>query len=202
MSQQNASARRVRLLVIPRRVGSAALLGASAVATLFCATATTQAANTATASASICGAVSAASVSKIVGYTVPSPTQNVVRIPADKNDYETSSVDTSCTYGSEKSLAAISKAVTLDIAVAAKPYTEAEILASTKKAEEISHNAFKLVSYSGLGVPAYYLTETAAGLHIQVLSGVVGTHSFGAAVDSATLSISKLAELAKLAQKL
>lgn len=174
------------------------LLGVS-VAALIGTTATTQAAS---APASICGKVSAASVSAIVGYKVPSPTQDVVHLPADKDNYEISSVETSCTFGADKSLAEIAKSVTLDISVAAKPFTEAELLASTKKAEELSHDTFKLVSYSGLGVPGYYLTETDAGLHIQVLSGVVGAHSFGAAVYSTTLSKSKLAALAKLAEKL
>ena len=175
-------------------VSAAALLGT---------TTTTEAATSASAPASVCSKVTAPAVSAIVGYTVPAPTQTVLHVPANKNDYETSSVETSCTFGAEKSIAEVSKAVTLDIAVSAKPFTEAEILASTKKAQQISHDTFKLVSYSGLGVPAYYLTETAGGLHIQVLSGVVGgTHSFGAGVYSATLSIAKLAELAKLAEKL
>jgi hypothetical protein len=201
MIEHTATTRRAGLHLTPRRVRSVLLVVSAAA--LLGTTTTTEAATSASAPASICSKVTAASVSAIVGYTVPAPTQTVLHLPADKNDYETSSVDTSCTFGAEKSIAEIAKSVTLDIAVAAKPFTEAEILASTKKAEQISHDKFKLVSYSGLGVPAYYLTETADGLHIQVLSGVVGgTHSFGAAVDSATLSITKLAELAKLAEKL
>jgi hypothetical protein len=195
MIEQPPTARR-RRFIYTGRVASA-VLGAGAAAVL--ATALSTAADGATAS--ICDKVSAAQVSAIVGHSVPSPTQSVVHLPADKNDYEISSVDTSCTYGSDKSLAGIAKAVTLDISVSAKPFTEAEILASTKKAEELSHSAFKLVSYSGLGVPGFYLTETADGLHLEVLSGISGTHSFGAAVDS-TLAMSKLVELAKLAAKL
>jgi hypothetical protein len=45
------------------------------------------------------------------------------------------------------------------------------------------------------------LTENVEGLHLEVVSGVVGTRSFGAAVDAA-LPTAKLAALAKLAEKL
>jgi hypothetical protein len=197
VEQHNTNRGRAGLHPNPRRIG-VALLAVSAAA-LLGTTATTQAAS---APASICGKVSAASVSAVVGFKVPSPTQSVLHLPATKNNYEISSVDTSCTYGAEKSLTDLAKSVTLDISVASKTLTEAEILASTKKAEELSHHAFKLTSYSGLGVPGYYLTESEDGLHIQVLSGVSGTHGFGAAVYSSTLAMSKLVALAKLAEKL
>jgi hypothetical protein len=198
MIDHTAITRRAGLRLTPRRVRWA-LLGGSVAALLGMAAATEAATS---ASASICNNVSAASVSAIVGYKLPAATQSVTKLPASKTNYETASVDTGCTYGADKSLADLAKTVTLDVSVASKPFTEAEIVASVKKAEELSHGDFKMVSYSGLGVPAYYLTVTEAGLHVEVLSGITSsTHSFGAAVDS-TLPVAKLAELAKLAEKL
>jgi hypothetical protein len=60
----------------------------------------------------------------------------------------------------------------------------------------------KFIPYSGLGVPAFYFSMTAAGISAEGIEGVAGTKLFGASVETKTLSKSKLASLAKLAEKL
>jgi hypothetical protein len=184
-----------------------ALLGASA-AGLLAATPATQAASSAAhaaASNSICAKVSPAAVSAIVGYKVPAPVQNTLTEKATPNNFEISSVETSCTYGTLTSLAGLKKTVLLDLSVASKAITESEVLASVKKAEAISKTLkFKLTPYSGLGVPGYFLTsqEPGVGIDTEVMSGLSGKDGFGAAVYSGSFPESKLAELAKLAEKL
>jgi hypothetical protein len=62
---------------------------------------------------------------------------------------------------------------------------------------------FKFSAYSGLGVPAFYFSLTESGITGQGITGVVsGTHYFGASVETKNVSMSKLAALAKLAEKL
>jgi len=52
-------------------------------------------------------------------------------------------------------------------------------------------------------VPAFYFSLTESGITGQGITGVIGgTNYFGASVESKNVSTSKLAALAKLAEKL
>jgi hypothetical protein len=150
---------------------------------------------------SVCNNVSAASVSAIIGYKVPAPTANTFKIKASKVNYETSGINTTCTYGAETSMATIVKAVTLSYEVISKPLTTAEMQASIKKASAAAH--FKFSPYPGLGVTAYYFSLTEEGITGQGITIVAdGTHYFGADVETAKVSKSTIAALAKLSEKL
>jgi len=196
------TARGVSLRPSAHRVGPT-LLGAIAAAGLAAGAASAQAAHVAAAAPTVCSHVSPASVSAIVGYSVPAGVQNIVHVPATRTNYEISSIETTCSFGAETSLAALKKTVLLENSVASKALTAAQIQASFKKAEKEAHAIdFKIVSYSGLGVTGYYATETISGIYAQIIAGTSGTRSFSAAVYSKTLSESKLAALAKLAEKL
>jgi hypothetical protein len=160
-------------------------------------------ASAAPSASSICSHVSAASVSAIIGYKVPAPTASTTHLPATKKNFEISSVDTSCVYGAETSVAALKKVVILEYGVSDKAFTAAELQQSIKTSETENPSVkLKVVPYSGLGVPAYYLTISEAGIFGQAIEGVVGTTTFGASVESKTVSESTVAALAKLSRKL
>ena len=181
----------------------ASLLGAAIAAGLSAGVASAQTAHVAAAAPSVCSHVSPASISAIVGYTVPAGIESTVHLKATRTNYEISSVDTTCAFGAETSIAALKKTVLLESAVASKALTAAQIQANFKKAERAARAIhFKISSYSGLGVTGYYVTETISGISAQIIAGTSGTRSFSAAVYSKTLSESKLAALAKLAEKL
>jgi hypothetical protein len=146
-------------------------------------------------SSSICGKVSAASVSSIIGYKVPAGVPYTRSIKPTKANYEISGKETICTYGAETSMATILKAVTLSFETLSKPLTPSEMQQSIAK--------FKFSTYSGLGVPAFYFSLTESGITGQGITGVLGgTNYFGASVESKKVSKSSLAALAKLAEKL
>jgi hypothetical protein len=152
-------------------------------------------------SSSICSKVSPASVSAIVGYSVPAATPFIRNLKATKQNFGISAVETTCTFGAQTSMAALLKDVTLSFEVTSRPLTTSEIQQAIAKASGATLK-FKFTPYSGLGVPAFYFSLTAAGITGQGIEGVVGTRSFGASVETKTLSKSKLASLAKLAEKL
>jgi hypothetical protein len=196
------TARGIRRRLSTHRVGPM-LLGSIAAAGLAAGGASAQAARIATAAPSVCSHVSPASISAIVGYSVPAGVASTVHVKATRSNYEISSVDTTCSYGAETSIAALKKTVLLETAVASKALSAAQIQASFKKAEKAAHAIdFKIVSYSGLGVTGYYATETISGIYAQIVAGMSGTHSFSAAVYSKTISESKVGALARLAEKL
>jgi hypothetical protein len=150
---------------------------------------------------SICGNVSAASISSIVGYKVPAGVGTTFNIKPTKANYEISGTNTVCTYGTAGSMAALLKDVSLTYEVISKPLTTTEMQQSIKEATKEAK--FKFSAYSGLGVPSFYFSLTAAGITGQGITGVQnGTHFFGASVESKTISKSSLAALAKLAEKL
>lgn len=152
------------------------------------------------AGASICDNISAASVSALVGYTVPAPTFGTYKLKPTKTNDEISAVVTSCTFGSETSIAALTKDVTLDLEVTSKPITTSEVQAALKS-KATAALKLKFSVYSGLGVPALYFTESGSGITVRGISAIVGTKSFGAAVYK-TIATAKLAALTKLAEKL
>jgi hypothetical protein len=155
----------------------------------------------ANAKSSLCAKVSAASVSAIIGYTVPAATSDSFAIKPTKANYGISGTNTICTYGKETSMATIVKAVTLEYEVTNKPLTTAEMEASIKKASSIAK--FKFSTYSGLGVPGYYFSLTEAGITGQGITGVQdGTHFFSADVENKNVSKTTIAKLAELAKNL
>jgi len=150
---------------------------------------------------SICGKVSAASVSAIIGYKVPASSGTTFNIKPTKANYEISGTNTICTYGSAKSMAALLKDVSLSIEVISKPLTTAEMQQSIEKASKTAK--IKFSAYSGLGVPGFYFSVTEAGITGQGITGIAnGTHFFSADVESKNVSKSTIAALAKLAEQL
>jgi hypothetical protein len=147
----------------------------------------------------VCAKISTASVSSIVGYTLPTPSVDTLKLPATKKNDEISSVVTSCTYGSQLSLAALPKDVILDYSVTSKQLTAAELKKALAQAQQIK---MTLVPYHGLGITAYYYSFSESGITIQGLSGFEGTKEYGAATYSKLTSKSQLASLVRLAEKL
>lgn len=175
-----------------------ALVGASV---LFASPITAQAASRAPHTSSVCGKVSAASVSAIVGYKVPAPTSYTIALKPTKVNYEVTGTDVICTYGAETSMATIVKAISLSVEVISKPLTEAEMQASIAKATKDAKFTFS--AYSGLGVPAFYFKLAEAGITGQGLTVISnGTHYYGASVETAKITKSQLGSLAKLAEQL
>jgi hypothetical protein len=189
-----------------RRFSTRALsLGAAGALSLLVVPAVAQAASagtpTALAKSSVCDKVSAASISALIGYKVPSGTGTTFDIKPTKANYEISGTNTVCTYGAATSMAALLKDVSLSYEVISKPLTTAEMQNSIKEASKEAK--FTFLPYSGLGVPGYYFSLTEAGITGQGITGVENsTHYFGASVESKTVSKSTLAALAKLAAKL
>jgi hypothetical protein len=146
----------------------------------------------------ICVKVSTASVSAIVGYSLPTPSADTVDLKATKSNDEISSVVTSCTYGAY-TLAALPKDVILDFAVTSRPLTPAEVTKGLSQAQKIKMH---IVPYHGLGMTAYYYSFTETGITIQGISGTQGVKEYGAAVYTKNMSLSKLADLVQLAEKL
>ena len=150
---------------------------------------------------SVCGKVSAASVSAIVGYSVPSGTPYTVSSKPTKEDFETSAVTTICTYGVENSMASIEKAVSLSYETLSKALTTTQMQELAAKASATAK--FKFSAYSGLGVPAFYFILTESGITGQGITGVEGgVHYFGATMETKSATKSELAALAKLAENL
>lgn len=160
-----------------------------------------QAASRVPHTSSVCGKVSAASVSAIVGYKVPAPTAYTIPLKPTKVDYEVTGTDVICTYGAETSMATIVKAISLSVEVISKPLTEAEMQASIAKATKDAKFTFS--AYSGLGVPAFYFKLSESGITGQGLTVIPnGTHYFGASVETSKITKSQLGSLAKLAEQL
>jgi hypothetical protein len=150
---------------------------------------------------SLCSAVSAASISALIGYKVPAGTGTTFKIKPTKANYGISGTNIVCTYGGAASMAALLKDVSLSYEVISKPITTAEIEQSMAAVSK--DIKFKFSTYSGLGVPGFYFSLSEAGIVGQGISGEqTSTRFFGASVESKTVSKSTLAALAKLAEKL
>jgi hypothetical protein len=187
----------------PRRPGAlllCALGSALLVAPLAAQAAPVSRAATRQHSSSVCDKVSPAAVSALIGYSVPAATTSVRNLPATKKNHGISAVVTTCTFGPQSSLAELLKDVTLTLEVTSKPLTATQIQQGIANASTPAAKA-TVKSYSGLGVPGVYFTETGAGITAEGISGVSGTRIFGASVEK-SLATSKLASLAKLAATL
>ncbi len=151
-------------------------------------------------SASICSKVSNSTVSAIVGYTVPAATAETRHLQPTAANFGISAVETTCTFGSQASLAALIKDVSLTFEVTSRALTAQEVKTQIAKATSATIK-ISVTPYPGLGVPALYFTVTGGGTSGAGIVGLSGTTYFGASSD-AKLSKSKLASLAKLAQSL
>lgn len=185
-----------------RLPGSLALLvGVAAASVLLAAPVVAQAASRSrAASSSICSKVSASAVSSIVGYRVPAATASTVDAKPTAANFGISGVTTICTFGAETSLAALKKDVSLTLEITSRALTPQEIKTQLARLKSATLK-ITVASYTGLGVPGMYFTETGGGITGEGIVGFSGTTYFGASVET-TLSESKLASLAKLARSL
>ncbi len=147
----------------------------------------------------ICAKISTASVSSIVGYTLPAPSFDTLKLPATKKNDEISSVVTSCTYGSQTSLAALPKDIILDYTVTSRALTSAEIKKGLAQEQQLK---MTFVPYRGLGVKAYYYSFADSGITVQGMAAFEGSRDYGADTYSKLTSKSQLASLVRLAEKL
>ncbi len=189
--------------------GASALVLAPAVAQASSRPATSAGTVTAQAASPLkstpCNAISAGSVSSIVGWTVPAGVYNTSKIKATKANDGISATEADCTFGSETSLAALSKVVVLEDEVTSRAITSAEVQAQLRKAEAQAGSAkatYSFTPYSGLGVQAFLFKLTEEGISAEGIYGINGVHVFGASVFTTKLPLSKIASLAKLAEKI
>jgi hypothetical protein len=150
------------------------------------------------AAAVFCHKVSAASVSAIVGFSVPAATVSVNNLKPTKENDEISAMVTSCTYGAGTSVAGLAKTVGLVYEVTSKPVTEADLKKGISQAQTLK---MSFVPYSGLGLSAFYYTFTVGGIFTQGMTGLSGKKEYGAFVYTKAVSTSKLAALVRLAEK-
>ena len=150
-------------------------------------------------SSSYCSKVSAASVSAIVGHSVPAGSFSTYKVKATKTNHEISGVISSCTYGAVASLAAIAKDVILGVEVTSRPLTGADLKYALSQAAKLK---IRFTSYPGLGMKAFYYTFTEGGIFVQGMDAIAGTKSYSAAIYTKTPAISKVAALVKLTEKL
>jgi hypothetical protein len=173
-------------------------------AALACAGACAGAANARTAHTSAanqeCSKVSASSVSAIVGYKVPAATGTIIKEKASKKNFNIAFQTLDCTFGLDTSLAAIKKSVSVSFETLSRSLTASELKKLVTN-QELKAAGLKVVSYPGLGGTSFYMTASAAGIHIQSIATGSGTKLYGATVET-NLSKSKLASLVKLAQNL
>jgi hypothetical protein len=190
---------------LPNRPGGrfsrrrALLLGTVVALGLVAVPATAQASSRQELASSYCNKVSAASVSAIVGHSVPAGSLSTYKVKATKTNDEISAVVWSCIYGTMTSLTALAKDVVLSLEVTSKPLTGAELQYSLSQAEKLK---MKFIPYSGLGMTAFYYTFTQGGIPVQGMVAIAGTKSYSAGIYTKTPAISKLASLVRLAEKL
>ena len=177
----------------------ALLLGTVVVLGLVAVPAVAQASSRTKFVASYCSKVSAKSVSAIIGHSVPAGTLFTDTVKPTKANHEISGVVSSCTYGAETSLAALSKDAILSVEVTSKPLTGTEMQYTLSQAEKLK---MKFTPYSGLGMKAFYYTLTETGITIQGMVAIAGTTNYSAGIYTKAPAVSELAALVRLAEKL
>jgi hypothetical protein len=177
----------------------ALLLGTVVALGLVAVPATAQASSRQELASSYCSKVSAASVSAIVGHSVPAGSFSTYKVKATKTNRLISGVVSSCTYGAVTNLASLAKDVVLAIEVTSRPLTGADLKYALSQAAKLK---IKFTSYPGLGMTAFYYTFTEAGIFIQGMDAIAGTKSYSAGIYTKTPAISRLAALVKLTEKL
>jgi hypothetical protein len=146
-------------------------------------------------SASVCNKVSAAAVAAIVGHPAPAQTaeDSSKQYSAAETGVGVPGVVTACLYGSGGTYI-------LQFTSATKPLTVSGV-EKVIKASATASDQLKFTSYSGLGVPGFGVTSVSSGTRTEEIAGVVGKTVFSAGTSN-SLTVSKLAALAKLAKKL
>jgi hypothetical protein len=129
---------------------------------------------------------------------VPAPTPGTLNLKATRKNDNIASAETSCTYGAD-TMAALPKDVILVYDVTSKPLTAAELKKSLAQVQKLN---IKFVPYHGLGASAYYYTFSVGGTIIRGISVLKGVDEYGAFVYTNAAPKSKLASLARLAEKL
>jgi len=153
------------------------------------------------ATSAICDKVSGATVSKIIGYSLPNATSLVVSTKATAATLGVASVTTLCTYGAYTSMASIERIVSLSYETLSKALSvsqmEGLVNKSTAKAK------FTFQPLSGLGAPAFYYIDTESGITGQGIDVEADSlHYVNASVETKTVSKATLSALATLAKKL
>jgi hypothetical protein len=149
----------------------------------------------------LCGKVSASAVSSIIGYQVPTGSGLVINEKATKENDDIAFSALNCTFGLEKSLASIKKSVSLSVDTLSRSLTAAELKKLVEKEHSITGLKLKIVAYPSLGSEAYLTTFSDSGLSFESLATESGPTLYAATVES-NISVSKLASLVKLAEKL
>jgi hypothetical protein len=197
---------------------AAAVLGITAAAGLVAAPAVAQAASRSTAAthvtasvarpapaSSFCASVSAAAVAGITGWSVSTPSPKTYHNAASASDDGVASTEYTCVYGHPTSLAALAHLVTLETITANKALTGGEIQALINKAlaSAAAHKIdAKFTAYPGLGAPAWYMDFSNQEFSVRGIIIALGSRSAACIVETSTLATSKIAALAKLAEKL
>jgi hypothetical protein len=149
-----------------------------------------------------CNKVSPASVSKLIGYTLPAVTGETFKITPTAADFEIAGTSTLCIYGGKDAdEIALTREVYITFEATSKPVTLAtmqKLVGSSKQ------DKFTFSKYLGLGVPAYYDSFVGGGgITGQGMTGATSsTHFFTVTVYESTASKSTLAALVKLAEKI
>jgi hypothetical protein len=149
-----------------------------------------------------CKKLSPASVSKLIGYTLPAVASETFKITPSTADFEIAGTSTLCIYGGKSAdEIALTREVYITYEVTSKPVTLATM---QKVAASSKQTKFTFSKYVGLGVPAYYDSFvggggiTGQGMTVATSS----THFFAVTVYDSTASKSTLAALVKLAEKI
>jgi hypothetical protein len=144
--------------------------------------------------------VSARAVSEIVGYSVPTGTVFDDNLKPTKANDEISAVVKSCIFGSETSLAALTKDVVISYEVTSKPLTGKELQHALIQAEALK---FTFTPYRDFrGMKAFYFNFAVGGTSVQGLAAIDGTKIYSAALYTTAPATSELAALARLAKQL
>jgi hypothetical protein len=148
---------------------------------------------------SICSNVKASAVSAVVGYPVPPATGFTDKVKATRQNFGISAVSTSCTFGADKSLTDLQKDAVLGLEVTSRPLTAAEWRQGMAAEAKLQ---IHLTPYSGLGMPAWYFTDSEDGITTQGMAAISRSKVYSAALYSKASVISELVALVKLAEKL
>jgi|ERR1700678_4035213 hypothetical protein len=145
--------------------------------------------------AALCKEVSPSAVSKIVGWTVPAPTPEVMTNMFDAK-FNVTVTDVGCSYGSYKDLAQL---VTLTYEKLSKPMSLKEVKKDLANLNKSTGANIIMNPYSGLSVSTGFIqTFTIGTITATIIVGVDGTKIAGAGVDS-SMKDSEVQSLAELA---
>jgi hypothetical protein len=149
-----------------------------------------------------CAKVSASSVSSVMGYKVPAATGLTLSAKATKTNDYISGNTLSCAFGTETSMTALKKTVTLSFESLSKSVTAAEVKVLVDKTSAIAKGLkVKFSAYPALGGESFLMTFSESGFSVESLVTANGSKLYSATVYG-SLATSKLASLVKLSEKL